>query len=317
MPIQTGSLFQRHPANPILSSKDWPYALNTVFNPAAVLLPDGVTLLLCRVEDLRGHSHLCAARSVNGVDGWQIDPQPTLLPDVAAHPEEAWGIEDARVVYLPELAQYAITYTSYSRRGPGVSLALTADFRQFERLGQIMPPENKDAALLPYRFDGRWVLVNRPVSHYGAHMWLSYSPDLRHWGDHTPMLEARSGAWWDANKIGLSPPPVETERGWLVFYHGVKQTCAGCLYRLGVALFDRQEPQRCLRRGDEWIFGPSEPYEQFGDVGYVVFPCGTTLAPDGDTLRVYYGAADSSIALATTSLRLILGWLDEHGQLEE
>ena len=116
-----------------LSGKDWPYSMNSVFNAGATLLPDGSTLLLCRVEDRRGLSHLCVARSVNGVDGWQIDREPTLLPDPERYPEELWGIEDPRITYVPELKQYAVAYTSYSRGGPGVSLALTKDFRAFER----------------------------------------------------------------------------------------------------------------------------------------------------------------------------------------
>jgi len=304
------TLIKRFQKNPILQASDWLYPVHTVFNPGAVRLKDGSTLLLCRVEDGRGHSHLCAARSLNGVDGWQVDPQPTFPPDLPTHPEEAWGVEDPRLVYLAELGRYALTYTSYSSRGPGVSLALTEDFRHFERLGQILLPENKDAALLPRRIDGQWALIHRPVSGFGAHMWLSFSPDLRHWGDHALVLEARQGAWWDANKIGLSTPPIETSAGWLVFYHGVKQTGAGCLYRMGAALFDLDDPRRCLRRGSSWIFGPQEPYELLGDVGYVVFPCGVTQAEDGDTLNLYYGAADSSIALAQGSLREILSWLE-------
>jgi predicted GH43/DUF377 family glycosyl hydrolase len=138
---------------------------------------------------------------------------------------------------------------------------------------------------------------------------MSYSSDLRHWGSHQLMLAARSGGWWDANKIGLSPPPIETPEGWLVIYHGVRGTASGSIYRLGLALFDLEVPERCIRRGDEWIFGPEEPYERTGDVGNVVFPCGYTLAPDGDTIRLYYGAADSSIALATGSIRGLLDWL--------
>lgn len=304
-------LFNRHRLNPILTAADWPYAVNSVFNPGAILLPDGTTLLLCRVEDRRGLSHLCAARSVNGVDGWQIDPQPTLPPDPEHHPEELWGIEDPRITYVPELHKYAIVYTAYTRDGPGVSLALTEDFHHFERFGIIMSPEDKDAALLPHRIGDFWALIHRPVSAPGAHMWISYSSDLRQWGSHKLMMEARKGGWWDANKIGLSPPPIETPQGWLVIYHGVKHTSAGCLYRLGLALFDLHTPERCLKRGNEWIFGPQEPYEQHGDVGYVVFPCGITLAPDGDTLHLYYGAADSRIALATGSLRSILEWLEQ------
>jgi len=309
------SLFHRNRRNPILTADDWPYRAHTVFNPGAALLPDGTTLLLCRVEDRRGHSHLCAARSANGIDGWQIDPQPTMLADPENYPEEMWGIEDPRITYVPELSRFAIVYTAYTRDGPGVALALTEDFREFERYGLIMSPEDKDAALLPYRIGGHWALIHRPVSAPRAHMWISYSSDLRHWGSHKLMMEARRGAWWDANKIGLSPPPIDTPEGWLVIYHGVRMTAAGCIYRLGLALFDKDTPERLLKRGDEWVFGPEERYEQRGDVGNVVFPCGYTIAPDGDTVRFYYGAADSTIALATASLREMLDWLDRRGQL--
>jgi len=305
-------LFHRHKLNPILTAADWPYPIHSVFNPGATLLPDGTTLLLCRMEDRRGLSHLCVARSANGVDNWQIDPQPTLLPDPEHYPEELWGIEDPRITYIPELNKYAIVYTAYTRGGPGVALALTEDFSHFERYGMIMPPEDKDAALFPQRIGGFWALIHRPVSYLGGHMWVSYSPDLRHWGSHKLMLEARRGGWWDGYRIGLSSPPIETQQGWLVIYHGVKQTASGSLYRLGLALFDLHTPERCLQRSDEWIFGPEEPYEQQGDVGYVVFPCGYTLAPDGDTIHLYYGAADTNIALATGSMRAMLEWLEQH-----
>src|SRR5262245_58519355 len=204
-------LFHRHPANPLLSAAKWPYRCNSVFNAGATLLEDGTTLLLCRVEDRRGHSHLCAARSANGVDRWQIDPAPTMTPMPEEFPEEVWGVEDPRITYIPELEKYAIAYTAFSLGGPGVSLALTKDFKTFERFGDVMPPQDKDAALLPRRFGGYWALIHRPVGtpDQGAHIWISYSPDLRHWGSHKLILEARRGAWWDANKIGLSPPPIE------------------------------------------------------------------------------------------------------------
>lgn len=311
MSNQHPELFWRHKLNPILTADNWPYPVNSVFNPGATLLPDGTTLLLCRVEDRRGHSHLCVARSANGVDGWRVDPQPTLLANPENFPEEVWGIEDPRITYVPELSKYAIVYTAYTRDGPGVSLALTEDFSRFERYGVIMPPEDKDAALLPHRIGGYWALIHRPVSAPRAHMWMSYSPDLRHWGSHKLMLEARLGGWWDANKIGLSPPPIETPHGWLVIYHGVRQTASGSIYRLGLALFDLHKPERCLKRSNEWIFGPQEPYERHGDVDNVVFPCGATIAADGDTIHLYYGAADTSIALATGSVRRILEWLEE------
>ena len=176
-----------------------------------------------------------------------------------------------------------------------------------------MMPEDKDAALFPCRFQGHWALLHRPVSPLGAHIWISYSPDLRHWGSHHLSWAARRGAWWDANKIGLSPPPIETPEGWLMIYHGVRQTAAGCVYRIGLALFDREAPERCLLRGDSWVFAPEAPYERDGDVANVVFPCGFTLGLDNDALNLYYGEGDTCIGLATASVRALVGWLMRHG----
>ena len=307
-------LLTRHASNPILSPGDWPYPVHTVFNPAAVRLESGETLLLCRVEDRTGLSHLCAARSENGETNWRIDPQPTLSADFPRHPEEQWGIEDPRIVWLGELERYAVIYTAYGRPGPAVSLALTRDFRSFERLGQILPPEDKDAALLPKKIDGRWAVIHRPVTNGDErHIWMSFSPDLRHWGDRKLLMKARRGGWWDANKIGLCTPLVETADGLLMIYHGVKQTVSGCIYRVGLALLDRNDPTRCVRRGTQWIFGPKAGHERSGDVDDVVFPCGYTIGDDGDTINLYYGAADTCIALATGSIQQMLSWLKTNG----
>jgi predicted GH43/DUF377 family glycosyl hydrolase len=308
------TLFVRHERNPILTAADWPYPAHTVFNAGATRLLDGTTLLLCRVEDRRGHSHLCAARSRNGVDDWTVDAEPTLCADPERHPEELWGIEDPRITFVEELGKYAVAYTAFSRGGPGVALALTEDFRHFDRYGLVMQPDDKDAALLPHRIDGSFALLHRPLTASGAHIWISFSPDLRNWGGHKLVLPARRGAWWDANHIGLSPPLIQTPRGWLMLYHGVRRTGAGCLYRLGAALLDLETAQHCLLRGDSWIFGPEAEYERQGDVGYVTFPCGYTLGEDGDTINLYYGAADTSVALATGRVSHLLGWLDRHGK---
>jgi len=312
-PFEPEALFARHGRNPILTAAAWPYPAHSVFNPGATRLADGTTLLLCRVEDRRGHSHLTAARSANGVDHWEVAAPPSFPADPEHHPEELWGVEDPRVTFVPELGRYAVTYTAYGRAGPGVALALTEDFSRWKRLGMIMLPDNKDAALLPRRFQGCFALLHRPVSMDGAHIWLSLSPDLRHWGQPRQVLKARRGGWWDANKIGLSPPPIETERGWLMIYHGVRTSVSGCIYRIGLALLALEDPGRCLLRGESWVFGPEASYELQGDVGLVTFPCGTTLGDDGDTLNLYYGAADTTIALAQGSIRRLLAWLDQHG----
>ncbi len=299
-------LFHRHPENPIITAASLPNRANAVFN-AGVARAGEDTILLLRVEDLRGISHLQVARSLDGTSGWRFDPSPLLAPQPDRHPEEIWGCEDPRLTWLPEHEEWAIAYTAYSRRGPLVSLAMSTDFTEARRLGPIMPPEDKDAALFPRRFDGRWAMIHRPSPLRGnAHMWISYSPDLLHWGDHSLLLEARDGAWWDAGKIGLGPPPLETREGWLICYHGVHLTAAGPIYRLGLALLDLEDPRVVLRRTDEWIFGPSAPYELAGDVNQVVFPTGWAHDPATDTLSLYYGGADSVVALATARLDEVL-----------
>jgi len=306
-------LFTRHPGNPIITAKDIPYPANTIFNAAATKL-EGETLLLLRIEDRRGFSHLTAARSVGGVTDWNIDKKPTLLGERDKYPEEAWGIEDARITFIEDLGKWAVAYTAYSDLAPLVSLALTEDFKKFEHMGPVLPPENKDAALFGAKFNGRYALLHRPVPRdpgAGAHIWISFSPDLEHWGSHRVLLRARQGAWWDANKIGLSTPPLKTDEGWLLIYHGVRETASGCIYRLGLALLDLDDPTKVICRSDEWVFGPETLYERVGDVGNVVFPCGCTL--EGDQLRIYYGGADSCLALATGSLAEVLDWLRNRG----
>jgi Predicted glycosylase len=306
-------LFVRHEDNPILRPGDWPYPIHTAFNPGATRLPDGTTLLLCRCEDRRGFSHLSVARSADGVTDWRVEPEPVFLPDPYGYPEELYGVEDPRITFVAELGVYVVAYTAFGRSGPGVALATTTDFRRFERLGLVMQPDDKDAALFPRSFDGQFALIHRPTSVDGSHMWISYSRDLQNWGGHHLMLPARRGGWWDANKIGLATPPIRSDRGWIVLYHGVRRHASGSIYRVGLALFDLERPDVCLLRGAPWAMGPETPYETMGDVPYVVFPCGATVADDGDTVNVYYGAADSCIGLATTSIAGMLAWLDEHG----
>jgi beta-1,2-mannobiose phosphorylase / 1,2-beta-oligomannan phosphorylase len=301
--VSDRELFLRHPTNPILTAADWPYPVNAVFNPAAAEV-DGRTVILARVEDLRGISHLTAARSANGVDGWEIDAEPLLAPEEGV-PGEQWGFEDARVVWVGELGRWVITCTAYGPTGPAVYLATTEDFRSVDRLGIVRHPEDKNAALLPYRIDGKWVLFHRPKTEFGGghgEVLLSRSTDLVSWSAPEPVLRPREGAWWDASRIGIGPPPLRTEHGWLLIYHGVKETVAGSIYRAGLALLDLDEPTRVLARLPEWVLGPLDECERVGDVPNVVFPCGLVHDEPEGRIRLYYGAADTSICLATAQL---------------
>lgn len=310
-PHDPRELFRRYENNPILRGLDLPKMENTVFNPGAVMF-DGETLLLARVEDRTGLSRLMVARSADGYSKWTVEPHRSLVPDQGWWAEQ-WGVEDPRITRIDDT--YHILYTGFSTAGPVVCRATTTDFVTFERQGVMAVPEDKDAALFPRQINGRWAMLHRPVPNFremGAHIWISWSPDLVNWGDPQPIIEARRGGWWDANKVGLGPPPMETPAGWLVLYHGVRVTVSGSLYRLGLALLDKEHPERLIARGNEWVFGPCAPYEIAGDVPDVVFPCGWILDPDGDTLRMYYGAADSCVAIATASLEDLLAYLFKH-----
>ena len=300
-------LFRRHAGNPILTADDWPYPVNAVFNPAAAAL-DGETVLLARVEDLTGISHLAVARSANGLDGWSVDREPLLAPAPDVESEQ-WGFEDPRVVWVDELDRWVITCTAYGPAGPAVFLATTEDFTAVERYGIVRQPEDKNAALLPHRIDDRWILLHRPKTEFGGargEILLSRSTDLVSWSAPEQVLQPRAGAWWDSVRIGIGPPPLRTEHGWLLVYHGVKTTVSGELYRVGLALLDLHEPTLVLRRLPSWILAPRAPYERAGDVPNVVFPCGLVHDPSSGEVRLYYGAADSSVCLATAQLDVLL-----------
>ena len=214
------------------------------------------------------------------------------------------------LTWVEDCGQWIIAYTAYSPSGPLVSLAETKDFVTFSRLGPAMPPEDKDAAVFPRRFGNRYAMIHRPVStgSSGAHIWLSFSPDLTYWGDHRVLLHARRGVVGRqqdrpgpaaaGNAGGLADPL--SRRG---------MTAGGCLYRLGLALLDLEDPCRVLRRSDEWVFAPEMPYERQGDVNGVVFPCGWILDKPGGTIRLYYGGADTCLALATAQLSDVLSYL--------
>lgn len=300
------TLFHRFEGNPILTARHWPYRANAVFNPAAIKFGDEI-LLLVRVEDMKGFSHLTAARSYDGKTGWRVDDGPTLEPD-ENHLEERWGLEDPRIVRLEDTGEYAVTYVSFSQGGPVVSLATTTDFAGFKRYGALVPPEDKDASLFPRRIGGRYALLHRPIIRGEAHIWISFSPDLNYWGGHRVVLPARGGQW-DSSRVGLGPPPIETPEGWLVIYHGVRNTAAGSIYRAGMALLDLDEPWRVIRRTNEWCFGPSAPYEITGDVPGVTFPTGLIWRSDENTLHLYYGAADSSVCMATADTDEVMEYL--------
>lgn len=296
-------IFKRCKSNPILTYQDMPYVCQGVFNPGATMI-DGKTILLLRVEDLEGKSHVTVARSDDGISGWQIDAEPLLSPNQDAGPYEEHGCEDPRVTYLEDLKKWVIAYTAYSGFGAGIAIAMTEDFKRVERFGLVLAPNNKDAAVFPRKINGSYWMLHRPAAGTIEHIWLTDSTDLVHWGHPWCVLQERGGPMWDSYKVGASTVPIETEEGWLILYHGVKQFAAGPTYRMGAALLDLDDPKKLIARLPHWVLGPHEHYEVTGAVPNVVFPCGHTII--GEEIRVYYGAGDICTCMATAHLPELL-----------
>ncbi len=289
----------RYSKNPIIEKKDIPAPCNTVFNAAATK-HNGEYILLLRVEGLEGKSFFCLARSTDGFN-FTVEKTPVMVPseEEPFSIYEKRGIEDPRITKIGEV--YYIIYTAYSNHGPRLALAKTEDFRKFDRIALVSQPENKDGAIFPKKINGRYARLDRPSTSYGSDMWISYSEDMVHWGDSKSIMTTRPG-FWDMRKIGAGPPPIETERGWLLIYHGVKGTSGGNIYRLGCAMLDLDDPSKLIGRGYAPILSPEEYYERVGDVANVVFSCGTVLLEGKKELLIYYGACDTSICVASAKL---------------
>lgn len=297
-------VFLRSEHNPLITADDLPYLANTVFNAGVADLGDEVVLVL-RVESCSGRSHLIIARSRDGVGGWEIDDTALLHPS-QGFPHEENGVEDCRVTWMEDLGCWGLAYTAYGPHGPGIALAKTEDFREAERLGVVIPPNNKNAALFPCTFDGRYAMLIRET---GGSVWLSYSPDLCYWGRPKVVLPPRGGPWWDNIRVGAGMPPIRTEHGWLHIYHGVKELANQPIYRIGGAMTDLETPHELTARCRRWLLTPETQYERTGDAPNVIFTCGGFVRDQ--TLWMYYGAADSSVCLATASLGDVLDIVEE------
>jgi predicted GH43/DUF377 family glycosyl hydrolase len=282
---------QRHPANPVLTTvghHDWEN--RTCLNCAA-LFENGLFHLVYRAQGTADYvSRLGYAVSADGVHFSRLD-RPVMVPESE---DEAWGVEDPRISRLGD--RLYMHYTAYSRRGPRVAVASSTNWITWERHGLPLPDEdNKDSALFPERINGRHaVLHRRPPD-----IWLAWSdhPNQCHWAGHQAIMGPRRG-FWDDTCIGAGGPPIRTEQGWLLIYHGYDRER---VYRLGVALLDLENPATVLGRAADPILEPLEPWERIGEVPNVVFTCGAAVLDE--QVYVYYGAADTRIALATAPVR--------------
>lgn len=306
-------LLTRPGTGPLLEPTNRWWENRAVFNPGVAEGPDGSLHMLYRAQGRDAISRFGYARSRDGLTIDERWPEPVFEPRL--HDEfEQLGTEDPRMIRIGPT--YYVTYTAaslYPRTDPHsrerredapwrvrVSLAATEDFRTFRRHGVVLPEmDNKDAVLFPEKLGGAYALLHR----LPPDIWLATSRDLKAWTNHRIVLRTRPGLW-DERKLGAGPPPVKTDDGWLVCYHGVDHHNA---YRAGFALLDLDDPILVLGRSAEPALEPRERWEIEGQVPRVVFPSG--MVRRGDELLLYYGAADTVVGVARGSVRAILASL--------
>jgi predicted GH43/DUF377 family glycosyl hydrolase len=289
-------MLRRYEGNPILKPKpenDW--ESENVFNPT-VVYEGGLFHLLYRGMGRDGISRIGYAVSIDGFDFFRFD-KPVIVPKQILEPR---GCEDPRVVKIENV--FYMTYTAYSERGVRIALASTENFVQWERYRiEWEAINNKDAVLFPEKIGGKYVLLHRPM--LGEHMsiWIAYSDNLIEWyGQREIMAHGEEGSR-DGEKIGAGAPPIKTEKGWLLLYHGVDEDN---VYRLGAAMFSLEDPSKLLYWHPEPILEPEMDYEIRGAVPNVVFACGACEVYN--KYYIYYGGADTVVCVATVDKEELL-----------
>src|SRR6056297_652423 len=292
-------LIQRYRHNPILTKDDVPYPVATVHNAGVVKFKNKY-IMIFRAHKHNGRSILGKAESDDGFT-FKVAHQPFMVPAAEGifKEYEEYGVEDPRIVFLE--GEFLITYSAYSRHGVRIGLAKTKDFISVQRFSFITEADYRNVVIFPEKFNGLYVRLDRPHSEISPwSIWISYSPDLKYWGDSRLIMKPLA-YHWDEMKIGPGAPPIKTPRGWLNIYHGVFPTMDGSVYRLGVALHDLKNPAKIIAVGDEWILQPEEVYEITGYVHNVVFTCGAVPEDDG-TIKLYWGGADTVMCAGTARI---------------
>lgn len=315
---------------PILTAneKNW-WESKAVFNPGVIKEGDKIYMLYRAVGEYEQYSsRFGLAVSDDGFHFERVYDEPVFEGETEY---DRGGVEDPRIVKME--GEFYITYAALPK-SPGevgpikeileklkvdvyyprlhvpsyTALLSSRDLRSFRRLGVITPPDidDRDGILFPEKINGKYVMLHRPTEwvgdKYHTHkpsIWIAFSEDLREWSNHKLLLKPKY--YWEQRKIGGGPPPIRTEYGWVMFYHGVDEKF---IYRVGVALLDLKDPSKVIARIPYPVLEPKEPYEKFGDIPNVVFPTANILIDD--EIFIYYGGADKVCCLATIKLEQLL-----------
>ncbi len=236
------------------------------------------------------------------------------------------GIEDPRITKIGN--QYIMTYVALSRQGNiHTNYASSKDCKVWKREGIIFREQNKDVVIFPEKIGGKYIAFNRPEGNFEfspPHIWLSDSPDLIHWGHPKPIQLSKKGSW-DYSRVGAGPPPIKTDKGWLLIYHGVIEKKKNnnflakffgfmkeySVYNAGAALFDLENPRKLIAKTPKPIILPTNEYEKKGLVNNVVFPTGLVLDQNKKDLLIYSGCGDSVVTVKRIALKDVMDSLKD------
>jgi len=301
----------RHSANPIIGRNPIP-GVARIFN-SAVIPCGGRFAGVFRGDTINGRPQLYLGFSGDGLS-WDIDPDRIRFQDEKGGPWQPSYAYDPRLVRIGD-SYYIVWCTDF--QGASLGLARTDDFTTFTRLENPLLPFNRNGVLFPRKIGGKYVMLSRPSD--GGHtpfgdVFISESPDLTYWGRHRRVMSKGGNGWWQNLKIGAGTAPIETGEGWLLFYHGVTQTCTGYVYSMGGAILDRQEPSRVKYRCGNFLLTPETWYEERGFVPNVVFPCAALCDAATGRIAVYYGCADTYVGVAYTDIDTVIGYIKNHDE---
>ncbi len=303
----------RYTENPIIDRNPLP-GVARIFN-SAVMPFGGKFVGVFRGEQTNGVPYIYLGWSQDAIH-WDFEPEKIPFVDEDGKPFMPIYAYDPRLVKVED-TYYIIWCQDFY--GAAIGIAKTKDFKSFVRIENPFLPFNRNAVLFPRKINGNFVLMSRPSDSghtpFGD-IFISESPDMTYWGKHRHVM-SRGNNWWEALKIGGGAAPIETREGWLLFYHGVTQTCNGYVYSIGGAILDIDNPSIVKYRCQNHLLTPEVWFEERGFVPNVTFPCATLHDPETGRIAIYYGASDSYVGLAFGNLDEIIDYIKDNSKVTE
>lgn len=310
-PAGCSDVVWRYSANPIVQRDAIPCS-NSIFNSAVVPF-EGEFAGVFRCDDKRREMRIHSAHSKDAIH-WDIDPEPFVLLNPLANEVGpfVYGY-DPRCCKIDD--DYIVTWCN-CYHGPTIGVATTKDFKTYYQKENAFLPFNRNGVMFPRKINGNYAMLSRPSDNghtpFGD-IYYSESPDLCFWGKHRYVMGTKGG--WQSTKVGAGPIPIETDEGWLLFYHGVLTSCNGFVYSFGACLLDLDQPWKVLYRTEPYLLSPQKLYEQVGDVPNVAFPCAALSDAETGRIAIYYGGADTVICLAFCDVNEVIDFVKHNSKV--